>query len=166
MVAQLIHVAAVALVVTACLGRIWCSTFIGGHKNTQLVTMGPYSLCRHPLYAFSFIGSLGTALATHSIVLVLLTILVMASVFLRAATREERFLAQMHPQAFAEYAHRTPRWLPRPGSYRLPDSVTINPAIFRKSFLDAAAFVALYLIVDTVRVLRESGVFPTLLEIP
>ena len=37
-------------------GRIWCSLYIAGYKNNVLVIEGPYSMCRNPLYFFSFIG--------------------------------------------------------------------------------------------------------------
>jgi protein-S-isoprenylcysteine O-methyltransferase Ste14 len=36
--------------------RLWCSLYISGYKNSQLITSGPYSLCRNPLYFFSFVG--------------------------------------------------------------------------------------------------------------
>src|SRR5262245_36263866 len=53
-------------VALACLGRIWCSAFIAGHKDEMLVTTGPYARCRHPLYACSLLAALGLGLATRS----------------------------------------------------------------------------------------------------
>ena len=47
-------------------GRIWCSLYIAGYKNNVLVIEGPYSMCRNPLYFFSFIGGLGVACATET----------------------------------------------------------------------------------------------------
>ena len=40
-------------------GRTWCSLYIGGRKNHELVTTGPYSVSRNPLYVFSIIGAIG-----------------------------------------------------------------------------------------------------------
>src|SRR4051812_14485555 len=54
-------------VTVACLGRIWCSVFIAGHKDEMLVTTGPYAACRHPLYALSMLGALGLGLTSRSI---------------------------------------------------------------------------------------------------
>jgi len=34
-------------------GRAWSLMYISGKKNASLVTVGPYSLCRNPLYFFS-----------------------------------------------------------------------------------------------------------------
>src|SRR6185503_11217281 len=41
-------------------GRIWCSLYIGGRKNFELIQDGPYSLVRNPLYLFSVIAALLT----------------------------------------------------------------------------------------------------------
>ena len=59
-------VAGFVCVALACLGRIWCSLFIAGHKDEVLVTTGPYAHCRHPLYSFSMVGALGLGLASKS----------------------------------------------------------------------------------------------------
>ena len=53
----------------ACLGRIWCSVFIAGHKDATLITAGPYAVCRHPLYSLSLLGALGLGLTTRSAML-------------------------------------------------------------------------------------------------
>ena len=156
---------ALLLIFTACLGRVWCSAFIGGYKNAALITDGPYSIARHPLYSFSWIGAVGLGLATHSIVLTVLTAAFIAILLALSARREDDFLSQAHPDHFADYARTTPRFWPRWRHYRVAESINIKPAILRKSFLDAGAFVLLYLAIDTLRVLRETGVLPTLCKI-
>ena len=49
----------VALLAVAAMGRIWCLIYIAGRKNKELCQLGPYSLCRNPLYLFSFVGVIG-----------------------------------------------------------------------------------------------------------
>ncbi|HUQ10079.1 MAG TPA: hypothetical protein VM146_07160, partial [Steroidobacteraceae bacterium] len=39
-------IAGFVCVCLACLGRIWCSVFIAGHKDADLVTTGPFARCR------------------------------------------------------------------------------------------------------------------------
>src|SRR5262245_50206169 len=51
-----------ALICLATLGRIWCGIYIAGRKNRELCQDGPYSICRNPLYLFSFFGVVGVAL--------------------------------------------------------------------------------------------------------
>jgi protein-S-isoprenylcysteine O-methyltransferase Ste14 len=152
-------VAAFLCVALACLGRIWCSTFIAGHKDTRLVTAGPYSRARHPLYSFSMLGALGLALASRSLTLGAIVILIVVVLVVRAAAEEEKFLAAAHPVEFAEYRAITPRkfW---PGVGRaLPQMHTLAPDVFRKAFLDAGAFLLLFLLVESAARLRLSGVF-------
>jgi len=48
-----------ALIFVCVSGRTWCTLYIGGRKNHELVTAGPYSVCRNPLYVFSIIGAIG-----------------------------------------------------------------------------------------------------------
>ena len=47
-----LFLAGMILVGIASLGRMWCSLYIAGYKDDKLVTDGPYSLCRNPLYFF------------------------------------------------------------------------------------------------------------------
>jgi hypothetical protein len=162
---QAFDIGSMLLVAAACLGRIWCSAFIGGYKNTALITDGPYSVARHPLYSFSWIGAIGLGLATHSLVATAITGAFFAALLWSAARREDAFLAAAHSTQFPDYAGRTPRFWPRWSHYRVAESLTIKPAILRKSFFDAGAFILLYLAIDTLRVLRESGLLPTLYKI-
>ena len=55
------------LVGIASLGRLWCSLYIAGYKTKQLVTEGPYSMSRHPLYFFSLIGAIGVGLSSETL---------------------------------------------------------------------------------------------------
>ena len=48
-----------ALAAVGAAGRIWCSFFISGRKDGQLVSEGPYSISRNPLYVFSCIACWG-----------------------------------------------------------------------------------------------------------
>lgn len=48
------------LLILLCIaGRTWCSLYIGGHKERQLIVSGPYSITRNPLHAFSILGTVG-----------------------------------------------------------------------------------------------------------
>ena len=90
----------------------------------------------------------------------------LALLLIRAARAEDRALSQRHGPAFTRYARTTSAWVPRWRLYQLPDVITVKPAVFRKAFLDAGAFVVLYLLIETARLLRHHGVFPTLAPLP
>ena len=42
----------IILIMVGIIGRTWCAMYIGGNKLNRLVTEGPYSLTRNPLYVF------------------------------------------------------------------------------------------------------------------
>jgi protein-S-isoprenylcysteine O-methyltransferase Ste14 len=135
------------LVACACLGRIWCSVFIAGHKDAELVTSGPYARCRHPLYACSILGAAGLGLTSKSLLLGMLVVVLIAMLVIYAASCEEQFLADAFPEQFKAYVAATPNmWWPGRGA-RLPENLGVRPSVYWKAFLDAGSFFLLYLLV-------------------
>ncbi len=45
------------LIVLSGVGRIWSSAYIAGLKSKRVISYGPYSIMRNPLYFFSSLGS-------------------------------------------------------------------------------------------------------------
>jgi protein-S-isoprenylcysteine O-methyltransferase Ste14 len=136
------------LVTLACLGRIWTSVFIAGHKDVELVTIGPYANCRHPLYACSIVGALGLGLTTRSLLLAGIVVVLIAALVVYAAACEEQFLADAFPEQFGAYVIATPnKWWPRRHGLALPGNLDVQPAVYWKAFLDAGSFFLLYLLV-------------------
>jgi protein-S-isoprenylcysteine O-methyltransferase Ste14 len=135
-------------VALACLGRIWASVFIAGHKDEELVTTGPYARCRHPLYACSILGALGLGLTTRSLLLTGMVVVFIAALVVYAAACEEQFLADAFPEGFSAYVAATPnKWWPRFGITPGPDYLNVRTAVYWKAFLDAGSFFLLYLLV-------------------
>ena len=135
-------------VTLACLGRLWSSVFIAGHKDEELVTTGPYALCRHPLYACSLLGAFGLGLTTRSVLLCAIVVALIGALVVYAAACEEQFLADAFPEAYAAYMAATPnRWWPRRSGAALPEHLDVRPPLFWKAFLDAGSFFLLYLLV-------------------
>jgi protein-S-isoprenylcysteine O-methyltransferase Ste14 len=141
----------------ACLGRIWSSVFIAGHKDADLVTTGPYARCRHPLYACSILGALGLGLATQSALLCIAAVLLITALVVYAASCEEQFLADAFPDQFQAYVAATPNmWWP--GRSRvLPGHLDVRPEVFWKAFLDAGSFFLLWLLVTVATEFRLAG---------
>jgi len=147
-------------VALACLGRVWCSMFIAGHKDEVLVTTGPYARCRHPLYSFSVLGALGLGLTSRSALLCLLVVVLMAALLIYAASCEEQFLADAFPDEFAAYLVATPnKWIPKSGHGALPAVLDVRPAVFWKAFPDAASFLLLWALVALAAEYRAYPIF-------
>ncbi len=83
-------------------------------ENHGLVTSGPYSKVRHPVYTGAILMVLGVALLSLNVVLVV-GFLATAGIAYRKAVLEEDLLASEngYGQAYREYMKKTGRFLPK-----------------------------------------------------
>ena len=110
--------------------RIWSTLYIGGKKDKELQTRGPYSVTRNPLYFGSLCFALSAACFFKSFSFVLM-ICITGIIYLGGVIRaEERFLKKKFGKTFDEFARRTPRLFPSPSLYASDDFVEVKmPAI-------------------------------------
>jgi protein-S-isoprenylcysteine O-methyltransferase Ste14 len=79
----------------------------------RLVTGGPYSLSRHPVYLGEIVTAIGVNLATAGLWGALAIVYFITCELLRIRF-EERVLAQAFPDEYPAYARRVSRYLPNP----------------------------------------------------
>jgi protein-S-isoprenylcysteine O-methyltransferase Ste14 len=79
-------------------------------RSPELVTSGPYTLVRHPLYGGLMLAMLGSALAQS--LLWLLPLIVYTPLFILSARREESLLLAKYPGRYADYRRRTKMLVP------------------------------------------------------
>jgi protein-S-isoprenylcysteine O-methyltransferase Ste14 len=158
--------AGLLLVGLATVGRLWCSLFISGYKGAELITVGPYSVTRNPLYFFSLLGALGVGLATETVTFVVVFAFGFLLVYPSTIAREEADLRARFGQAFEDYCARTPRFWPRWSSLREPDSYVVSPRIFRRSMGEVVWFVWLVGIIELVEALHELAMVRPLVRLP
>lgn len=149
----------------ASLGRLWCSLYISGYKDQTLVTTGPYSLCRNPLYFSSFVGTIGVGLATGTITIPLLLAALFAFYYPLVIKSEEMRLASIHKERFEHYCRTTPAFLPRMSILKEPADYRVMPIIFRKNLVDAVWFVWLVGIFAIFAGLRAANLVPVLFHL-
>jgi protein-S-isoprenylcysteine O-methyltransferase Ste14 len=81
------------------------------HETRRLVTSGPYAYTRNPIYlgliALYVAASLGLRLVGPLLLLPLLVAFLQSGVI----SREERYLAALFPQEYAEYRNSVGRWI-------------------------------------------------------
>jgi len=128
------------LLAVAALGRLWCLSYIAGFKNEVLVTEGPYSVVRNPLYVFNFIGAVGFGLAIENPLLAALLALGFFILYPGVVRLEEERMEQLFGESFARYCEATPRWLPQWSNFHEPETWTINPQRFRAGLVNAMWF--------------------------
>ena len=132
----------VILVIACVLGRCWAMLYIGGNKNDTLVTTGPYSLCRHPLYVFSVMGVTGFGFMVQSLIYTAVLAAVTSAILLHTARKEEGYLADRFAADYVSYRNRTPRFLPLNfRAFQAEPVVHVNVPSLRRCFWDAAFFI-------------------------
>ena len=146
-------------------GRIWCSFFISGRKDGELVTEGPYSISRNPLYVFSCMGLVGVGLSTETLAYTLLFLVIFGLYYPGIMAREERRLEELFGESFRQYRQRVPRFWPNRGLYSEPASWSSNPRLFRRHILSDIWFVWIAAIIELVEGMRNVGWVPHLLTL-
>jgi protein-S-isoprenylcysteine O-methyltransferase Ste14 len=147
-------------------GRLWASLYISGYKTYSLITEGPYSITRNPLYLFSLIGAIGIGLASGNIlVLGLLVIFYLLYYPLTIITEEEKLKKNLG-QPYIDYMKRTPRFLPKLSLYNSSAQYQINTKIFLKSLAYGMWFVWVFIALRFIEMLQQNGHIPVILKVP
>lgn len=149
------------LVALATIGRIWCSLYICGYKTKSLIVEGPYSLCRNPLYLFSAMGATGVALATETMIIPCLLILVFSVFYPFVIRGEEGKLLAIHGEPYRRYMDTVPRFWPRSLQAAEPLSYVIVPRKIRRALIDSLWFVWIIGLIEFAEALRDTGVLAT-----
>jgi protein-S-isoprenylcysteine O-methyltransferase Ste14 len=152
---------------TVCsIGRLWALLYISGHKTNSVITEGPYSIVRHPLYVFSFIGAIGIGLASENILVLAALIIFYLSYYPLTIISEERTLAKKFGQVYLDYMRRTPRFVPKLSLYKSPPQVVINADIFLKNLASGMWFIWIFILLNLIETLQQNGQLPVLLRFP
>jgi len=114
----LLYISGFILAVVGALGRLYSTTFLGGHKANKIIDYGPYSMVRNPLYFFSFTAVLGLCLMSDNILIIAAVPLLFLMIYYPLVLREERYLKDHFGAKFEEYCARTPRLIPSFKNYK------------------------------------------------
>lgn len=160
------EIAGLFLIVICTFGRLWSSLFASGYKDEMIITSGPYSVVRNPLYVFSFIGVLGMGLVSENLLILVLAPLIFLIHYQIVVRSEERFLLARFGEVYAEYLKKVPRFITRMRLLKEPDFYQVNVRVFRRSLLDATMFIWLYIIFHFIEKLHYMGALPVLFRVP
>lgn len=159
---ELIGLGAVAVGIA---GRVWCTFYIGGRKASEIVSVGPYSISRNPLYLFSSLAAFGIGAAVGSLILGFVFLVGSALAFQIVIRHEEAFLGERFGSAYASYVARVPRFLPNFALFTDERHVTVSLDRIYRTLLDGLMFFAAMPLFETVEWLQGNGVIPVLLRL-
>jgi protein-S-isoprenylcysteine O-methyltransferase Ste14 len=152
---------------TVCsMGRLWALLYISGKKTQEVITDGPYSIVRHPLYLFSFIGAIGIGLVSDNILVLAALVIFYLSYYPLTILSEEKTLTKKFGQVYIDYAKRTPRFLPKLSLYKSPDHFEVNADIFLKNLALGMWFIWLFILFNIIQMLQTMGIIHVLLKVP
>ncbi len=165
-VREAIEWAGVGLIFVCISGRTWCALYIGGRKTSELVTTGPYSVSRNPLYGFSVIGAAGVGAQIGALSVALLAGVFAWLIHLLVAIQEERLLLSQHGDTYRRYLAEVPRFLPRLALWKDAEFLEVRPRSVVTTFFDACVFLAAIPLGELFEHLHRSGILPAVLTLP
>ena len=157
---------ALFLLTVCSMGRLWALLYISGKKTQEVVTDGPYSIVRHPLYLFSFIGAIGIGLASDNILVLAALVIFYLSYYPLTILSEEKTLTKKFGQAYIDYAKCTPGFLPKLSLYKSPDHFAVNANILLKNLALGMWFIWIFILFNIIQTLQTMGIIPVLLKVP
>lgn len=133
----LIDMAGFILFMAGAMFRFWATLYIGGRKGEGLMTIGPYSLCRNPLYfgTFLMLAALVVWLQNFSFAV---GALVATWSYLRVTVGSEEHRLRHHFDGeYDDYCRLVPRFLPKLRNYHSPRQILVNVVGLRREVRNA-----------------------------
>lgn len=155
-----------AMVIFGAFGRVYCSAFIGGRKNDEVIRSGSFSVVRNPLYVFSFIAMVGIGLQSGMLLVTGVLIAAFVMYYPLVVEKEEKFLENKFGEPYAVYKKEVPRWIPNLKLWNEPEQVDAKPKFIRKTMLDASVFFLAMPCFTIINALQTHSILPVWLTLP
>lgn len=163
---ETIEMVGVLLIFLGIVGRLWSTLYIGGRKSEEVVSSGPYSMTRNPLYVFSTMAAAGVGAQMGSVLATLGFGLLCAAAFHIVILREEKFLKGIFGPPYEAYMARVPRFVPNPSLYDEGDTGSFRPKLLLSTLLDGLVFLAAMPFFESIEAMQQSGILPVLFRLP
>lgn len=163
---RLIETSSLPLIWIAIGGRALCALYTGGRRRDELVTVGPYAVCRHPAVLFTLIGIAGLGAQSGSLILTALFLIAAIIAYLPQIREEEASLERRIPRDFAAYRSLTPPVIPRLSLWRSPETIAVRPGSFLQSLVGSLPLLAAWLALNAVGFLQQVEMIPVVVLWP
>lgn len=162
LVHDLIQAVGLVLILTGALGRIWSSLYLNGRKNTELMTHGPYSLTRNPLYVFSILGVTGMGLLSGSLLTGLISGGLIYLVFNWVIAQEEETLEMIFGEPYRHYKRYVPRLGVTLRHWNNPENLDISTRALGRTVREALCFLLAGPFFILLNYLHKDGILPVI----
>lgn len=146
-------------------GRAWATSYISGQKLKQLITTGPYSLCRNPLYFFSLVLGIGFGFCTKTFTMPLAISIALTVLYYFQIKGEEQSLLRLFGSEYESYLATVPRFFPSYRRYSEPEEICISPRLLKNGLFGIAFLLILIGVFELLEGLHQSGFLPVLFRI-
>lgn len=163
---ELMELLAHLLVFSGVLIRVYTSLYSGGRKNAVLLTDGPYSVVRNPLYVGSLFAVIGLGLQTGSVIVAAVATTIFLVLHHWTIQKEEAFLQGHYGDAYRNYLRTVPRWVPNLSLWHQTHELVVQPRMELLTMRDASGFILALLLIETLCALRISAMLPAWIILP
>ncbi|UDL86887.1 isoprenylcysteine carboxylmethyltransferase family protein [Mesorhizobium sp. PAMC28654] len=163
---ELLETFGVVLIFLGIIGRLWATLYIGGRKSAEVVSGGPYSITRNPLYLFSSIAACGVGAQLGSITATIGFGVICAAAFYIVILREEKFLKEALGAPYLAYMARVPRFFPKLSLYEEGDTGSFKPRVLLITLMDGLVFLVALPAFELVDGAQQAGILPVLFRFP
>ncbi len=149
-------------------GRLYATLYIGGMKNSgndgnSFINDGIYSVCRNPLYLFSFIALIGVLFLKGQISLIILGGVVFLLIYRFTILSEEAFLRNKFGESYEEFLKNTPRFFPNFSKFKYSERLEIRPFFLHKEIKRAFVWLLGAFLIYIISIFQDFGFLPVLI---
>jgi protein-S-isoprenylcysteine O-methyltransferase Ste14 len=142
--------------------RMWSTLYIGQRKSKKLITDGPFSMCRNPLYFGSLLMAVGIALCFENLILLIFVLVVLVPIHLLVILSEEEQLLINFGPAYEEYKKQVPRLWFAFSRYQSPDKIEVSTRALKRATMEVVFLLLIPPLGDLIEILHANGVLPVL----
>jgi protein-S-isoprenylcysteine O-methyltransferase Ste14 len=146
--------------------RWWATLYIGGRKFNTVISDGPYSICRNPLYLGTFLTLLGFACYLESLTFAIGALLAATYYLAITVSAEEATLRAKFGQPFVDYCNRVPRFIPKFSLFQSPREITVDLRGMWSELIRCARWIWLPVLGEVIAQTRAESWFPHWFHLP
>jgi protein-S-isoprenylcysteine O-methyltransferase Ste14 len=146
--------------------RWWATLYVGDRKSVELISAGPYSITRNPIYLGTLLLTLSVAVLSQSLSMVLMLLVVAVFYVGITVSREENRLTECHGERFKEYCRQVPRFFPRFRSFHTPDAISVRTHGLWTELVRTSRWMWIPILCDLVTHFRTAEGWPKWFNLP